>query len=154
MLFEHRAWMLAALGRGAEADAELATLAATYSDYPAVLRGGFVVRLLGALRRGDVSLAADIAATRTSEMPLDLPTDLLADVVLAASGRPMAEDEHRRIAAELGDMTAIATWIERVAPGLIARARLGVRIDVSHEAVASEEEEEEDSDPDDARSSA
>jgi hypothetical protein len=69
-------------------------------------------------------------------MPLDLRTDLLADVALAASGRPMAEDERRRIAGELADLPAMAEWIERVAPGVMERARLGVRI-----AAPPEEEE-------------
>jgi len=130
-LIAERAFALAAVGRLAEAETELATMTAAYPSYFRGPRATFGVRLVSAIRRGDLREAARVARSRGSELPLDLRTDLLADVVLAATGEPTSTDERERIDAELRAMPDVATWIDAIAPDLTRRAvqQPAIRVD-------------------------
>lgn len=111
-LITERAYALAALGRFREAETEIATMAQAYPTYPFLSRAAFSVRLITAVRSGDAKRAAELAMSRTPDLPIDLRTDLLCDVILAESGEPMGADERERIHAELRDLPAIARWID------------------------------------------
>ena len=114
---------LAATGRHAEAEAELASLIARYAGYMHLALVDFRIRFVNAVRSGDLDMAREIARQRTAELPVPLRDDLLADLVLATGPRGLPKEEMERVAAELRDNAEVCAWIEAIAPGL--RGRLG-----------------------------
>lgn len=142
-LVELRALALAATDRPAEADAELAVLARDHSTFAYAARARFRVRLVAAVRAGDGRAAAEVARTRTLDMPLTLRDDVLADIVLAVNDG--ASDEERdRIEAEVRDDPELRAWLDAITPGLrervrargprVAHAEAEVDEDVEHDA--------------------
>jgi len=113
-----RAVALAALGREPEANAELATLAREHPTYGYRAGGELRVRLIAALRRGDLDSARSIARERTAELPISLRDEVLADLVLAVAPSGASREEQERVDAELRDDEMTRTWIDAVAPGL------------------------------------
>ena len=114
-----RAVALAGMGKVDTSALALGQLRVEIPDFHDLPTAVVRARLVGDVVRGDWASAAEAARMRTSEMPLPLREDLLADVVLAANG-VLAKDERERIAAELASHTEAAAWIDRLAPGLRA----------------------------------
>lgn len=106
----------AAAGRIAEADGELAMLMRQCPQFPGLASTHARVRLVRALRMGDLASAAAVARERTAELPMPRREELLGDLALAATG-VVSEDERERLESELGD-EVVARWIEAVAPRL------------------------------------
>jgi hypothetical protein len=117
---------LAAMGRRAEAEAELASLIARYAGYMHLPVADFCIRLVNAVRSGDLDAARELAQQRTAELPVPLRDDLLADLVLATGPRGLPKEERERIAAELRDNAEVGAWIEAIAPGLRERFGAGL----------------------------
>ncbi|MEA2747482.1 MAG: hypothetical protein QOI41_1625 [Myxococcales bacterium] len=118
-----RGLALAALGRRGEAEAELASLLARFPGYSHLALADFRIRLVNAVRSGDLDAARALAQQRTAELPLPLRDDLLADLVLATGTRGLPKEEMDRVAAELRDDAEVCAWIDAIAPRL--RDRLG-----------------------------
>lgn len=133
-LIAQRAFVLAAMGREAEADAELATLAREHPTFAFLTRSMLRVRMVQALRRRDVEAAVRLARERTPELPLNRRDELLADIVLALSGGQVAEGEVERLLSELAEDSELAAWIDFMAPDartrLAERSRSRVRVDL------------------------
>jgi hypothetical protein len=141
-LIAQRAFVLAALHRDAEADAELAVLGRDHSTFAFMTRSLFRVRLLQALRRDDHAEAARLARERTPELPLSRRDEMLADIVLALEGGDVVEGELERIAAELADDPQLAKWIDRMTPGARAKVAARSRTRVAHgEEIAADDAE-------------
>lgn len=121
-LVESRALALAALGRRAEADAELVLMARDFPTFAYAARAQFRVRLVAAARAGDLSEAAEIARTRTLDLPLTFREETLADVVLAVTDGT-SHEEQERLEAELRDDPELCAWLDTVAGGLRDRLR-------------------------------
>jgi hypothetical protein len=117
-----RAFGLAALGRQAEGNAEMAVLDQSFPNYVHKARAHFRFRLVSAVRRGDLEAASEVARARTPNLPLSIRVDMLADVVLAATSA-VSRDERERIDAELDDDPELRGWIDALAPGLRERFR-------------------------------
>ena len=111
----------ASRGGREEADAKAALLARDYPTYAWLASAVLRVRLLNAVRSGDMSAALAAARARTAEMPIPLHEDVLADLVLAANV-DVSDDEKARLDGELRDDARLRAWIELVAPGLEDRA--------------------------------
>ncbi len=137
-LIVERAVALAAQGHTDDANTELALTLRTNPWYTHAAAATFRVQLIGAARRGDLAGAAEIARTRTPDLPLDLRTDLLCDVILEANGS-RTTTERRRTQRELASLPDVAAWIDAVAPG--SRTAERPRIVMPVEALADEEEE-------------
>jgi hypothetical protein len=118
-----RGLALAATGRHAEAEAELASLIARHAGYMHLPLFDFRIRFVNAVRAGDLDAARALAMQRTAELPVPLRDDLLADLVLATGPRGLPTEEIERVAAELRDNAEVCAWIDAIAPGL--RGRLG-----------------------------
>lgn len=121
-LIAQRAFVLAAISRDAEADAELATLAREHPTFAFMTRSVLRVRMVQALRRRDIEEALRLARERTPELPLNRRDEMLADIVIALAGDKDAAGEVERIAFELAEDPELAAWIDFMAPG--ARDRL------------------------------
>lgn len=111
----------AARGSREEADAKAALLARDYPTFAWLSSALLRVRLLNAVRGGDMSAALAAARGRTAEMPIPLNEDMLADLVLAANVG-VSDDEKARLDGELRDDARLRAWIDRIAPGLVDRA--------------------------------
>ena len=91
-----RALALAASGKLDEANAVMSMVAADFPSFIALPGAELGVRLVRAVRGGDLEAASRIAMARTRDMPLSVRVDMLADLALAATtGVP--EEEHERI---------------------------------------------------------
>jgi hypothetical protein len=136
-LTELRALALAAMDRRAESDAELAILGRDYPTYPFQSRALVRAQLVGAMRARDLAAAADIARSRTIDLPLSVRDDTLADLALVLAGGA-SNDEIERVDSELRDDPKVRAWIDAIAPD--ARARLQERVATrAVEDVAAEE---------------
>jgi len=119
-LTTERAFVLAAMDRHAEAEAELATLPPTY---PFKSRALFRVRLLSFARRGTEGLedAAVLVAKAGLDLPLSARDELFADIVRAAMNPETAgAGELPRIKRELRTFPELRRWMETVAPRALA----------------------------------
>jgi hypothetical protein len=144
-----RGLALAALGRRGEAEAELASLLARFPGYSHLALADFRIRLVNAVRSGDLDAARALAQQRTAELPLPLRDDLLADLVLATGTRGLPKEEMDRVAAELRDDAEVCAWIDAIAPRL--RDRLGGAIHGGVRVSAAAETEDAHDAGDDAR---
>ncbi len=108
-------------GQLKDAGADLDLLEHEFPSFPFRARATYRVNLLGAIRRGDLPAAARIVATREPEMAVDLRVDLLGEVVCAAAAGGLHDEAAEALRSELAAMPRAASWIEQVAPGLIAR---------------------------------
>jgi hypothetical protein len=132
-----RAFCLAASGRQAEADAELANLQ-TFKAFALMARSVFRIRLARALASGPKA-ALEVARSRTMDLPLSHRDELLCDVLEATEGHGADENEWARIDEELREDPELAAYVEHFLPG--ARARLAPRKRVAlEEAVAAAQE--------------
>lgn len=132
-----RATVLAALGREAEANAELATIAAQHGAFGHRAVFEQRVRLIAAVRRGDLDAARAVARERTGELPLPLRDEVLADLVLATAPHGASREEQERVDAELRADPPLAAWIDAIAPGLrdeLARRVAGGAVRVAQDA--------------------
>lgn len=120
-LISERAFVLAAMDRTAEAEAELAVLAREHPTYPFMPRTLFRVRMIQRLRANDLAGAAAIARGRTPELPLTSRDDLLADVVIATDGD---DDEARaHLREEVRRFAEGERWMSTVAPAALVAFR-------------------------------
>lgn len=117
-LLTTRGVALAAAGRTAEALAELAMLVQAHPHYAHLALADLRIRLVAAVKSGDLVEARRVARQRTAELPIPLRDDLLADLVLAVGERGLPRSEMERLDGELRDDPVSRTWIEAVAPGL------------------------------------
>jgi hypothetical protein len=138
-LIGERAMALAALGRFGEAEGELSHLVHGFGRYALLPSALFKVRLVSAVRRGDFGAAAELARSRTPEMPIDLRIDLLADVALMESGDPIGKEERERITTELRSMPDVNSWVEQ----LVGDRRVRVAAPPPEEPMHHDQEEEE-----------
>lgn len=113
-----RATTLAALGREPEANAELATIAAQHGAFGHRAVFEQRVRLIAAVRRGDLDAARTIARQRTGELPIPLRDEMLADLVLATAPQGASREEQERVDAELREGHMLSAWVDAIAPGL------------------------------------
>ncbi|MDI1447668.1 hypothetical protein [Polyangium sp. 6x1] len=117
-LISERAFLLAAMDRHAEAEAELASLPPAY---PFKSRALFRVRLVSRVRQGDLKAAADLATRAGLDLPLFARDELLADAVRAATNPEIAgAGEIPRLKRELRTYAPMRRWMETVAPGALA----------------------------------
>lgn len=110
----------AALGRTADAEGHLATLARDYPVFPGVPATLVRVRLVEAVSRGDVSVAARVAKGCTLALALSRREELLADLAILAVSADA--NERARLAADLEEDPALRGWVDRIAPELCDRA--------------------------------
>jgi len=121
-LVGQRAFVLAALGRDADAGEELAALPATYILADAVRRRVELVRLV---RRGAFDEARRLVDTAPPDQGGSRRDELLVDLVRAAAGGAGAA-ENARLDEELRAHAEGRRWLEVVAPpALLAFTRLG-----------------------------
>jgi hypothetical protein len=112
-----RAFALSICDRQGEAEAELATIARGYPHGPhALLR----VRLVEAIRRGKLGDAHAQLERHAADLPLSIREEALADMVRVVGGAVGAADA-ARLAAELTHDARLRTWLDGVAPTLLAR---------------------------------
>ena len=111
-----RAMALAATGRQPEADAELALLSRDFPTFAFAGRAHFRTQLVAAVKSGDVARAAEVARSRTLDLPLSLRDDTLADIALALANE-LPKDEIARLAADLREDAKLRSWIDSLAPG-------------------------------------
>lgn len=113
-----RAFALAALDRPAEAAAEIAALPPAY---PFLARARFRTELLALARRGDLAAAALVAARAPADLPIGPRDELLRDIVRATAQPGSAgAGEIERLREELRAEPDQRTWLEAIAPGLLA----------------------------------
>ncbi|MFO0589926.1 MAG: hypothetical protein U0441_20460 [Polyangiaceae bacterium] len=130
-----RAFMLAAAGRDAESNAELASLGPAYPHYTrAVFRAG----LIAILRRGDLRGALRWIEQGEADLPLSVREESLVDLVRAAVQPEAAgAGEIQRLKDELASMPEVKSWIRRASPHLLdafersTMVDVGLRIDTS-----------------------
>lgn len=121
-----RGMALAAMGRAGEANAELATIAREHATWSHRVAAELRIRLLLAIRGGDLEAARTIARERTPELPITLRDEALADLVLATAESGASRDEQERLDGELAEDMTTRSWIDAVAPDL--RAELARRV--------------------------
>jgi len=116
-LTSQRAFVLAAMDRHDEAEAELAALAPAY---PFRSRALLRVRLVSLARRGDLEGAAKLASEASLDLPLTARDELLADGVCAAA-KPdaLGAGELLRIRRELRTVDIQRRWLETIAPSAL-----------------------------------
>ncbi len=113
-LMSQRAFVLAAMGRHDEADAELAELAPVY---PYRSRALLRVRLVSLARRGDLEAAAKLATETNLDLPLTARDEMLANVACAvAKPETLSAGELPRIRRELQMVASLRPWLSAVAP--------------------------------------
>lgn len=116
-LMSQRAFVLAAMDRHDEADAELAGLP---EAYPYKTRSLLRVRLVSLVRRGDLDAAAKLAAETSLDLPLSARDELLADSVrIAAQPGSLGAGELPRIRRELRTVASLRPWLATVAPAAL-----------------------------------
>jgi hypothetical protein len=113
-LVSERAFVLAALGRDREADAELARLEREFPSFAYAPMSLFRTRMVLAARRGDLEAARRIARTRI-DIAVSAYDDLLADLVLAAEAD---DDERSELLGTMRELPNAEAWLRVVAPGL------------------------------------
>jgi len=114
-----RAATLAALGRSAEAAAEISNLPA---HYPFLARARFRTELIAFARQGDFESAAKLAATAPLDLPIGPRDELLRDVVRAAvTPEAAGSAEIERLRDDLREAPDHRAWLAQVAPGLLER---------------------------------
>lgn len=113
-LMSQRAFVLAAMDRHDEAEAELAELPPVY---PYRSRALLRVRLVSLARRGDLEAAAKLAAETNLDLPLTARDELLANVACAvAKPDSLGAGELPRIRRELRMVSSLRPWLSAVAP--------------------------------------
>lgn len=142
-----RCLALAAVGRDAEATAGLAAFGKAHAGWSHRASAELRIRLMLALKRGDLDDARVIARERTPELPITLRDETLADLILATAPHGASRDEQERIDTEIREDLTIRTWIEAVAPELrddLGRriGEKGARVDIGEEVQTGEIEEE------------
>jgi len=116
-LMSQRAFVLAAMDRHDEAEAELEALPPAY---PYKSRALLRVRLVSLVRRGDLDAAAKLAAETNLDLPLTARDELLADGVRAAvDPGSLGAGELPRIRRELRTVVSLRPWLETVAPAAL-----------------------------------
>jgi hypothetical protein len=120
-LYAERGRAFAALNRQAEATAQLAQLSGEYPRFFGLSRSMLSVRLMQAVRGGDIAVARSLARRRTPDLPLDLRDETLADAVVAIDER-LPEDA-ARLDRELKEDRDLSAWMDRVAPGVVEELR-------------------------------
>ena len=130
-----RARLLAMLDRSEEATSELAVLVAASPTFPHLAASQVRVRLVQALRAGDLAAARAISAQRTRDMPLPYDDELLADIASLSGEERPAEEEIQRIRDELRVDGPLRAWFsaawpdgERVLDEAAARAAGAPRV--------------------------
>jgi hypothetical protein len=129
-ILAQRAVALAALGREGEAIAELATVATQHSAFAYRAVAEHRVRLIAAVRRGDLDAARRVASERSAELAIPLRDEVLGDLVLALAPSGASAEEQVRVDAELRESAELRAWVEAIGPGLaneLAR-RAGARL--------------------------
>lgn len=117
-LMSQRAFVLAAMDRHDEAEAELEGLPPAY---PYKSRSLLRVRLVSFVRRGDLDAAAKLAAETNLDLPLTARDELLADAVrMAADPGSLGAGELPRIRRELRTVASLRPWLAAVAPTALA----------------------------------
>lgn len=117
-LMSQRAFVLAAMDRQDEAEAELEGLPPAY---PYKSRSLLRVRLVSLVRRGDLDAAAKLSAETNLDLPLTARDELLADAVrIAADPGSLGAGELPRIRRELRTVASLRPWLETVAPAALA----------------------------------
>lgn len=112
-----RAFVLAALDRYEEAEAELASLPPAY---PYRSRALLRVRLLSLVRRGQLAAAAKLASETHLDLPMTARDELLADGVCAAvKPESVGAGEMPRIRRELRTVESLRPWLLTVAPAAL-----------------------------------
>lgn len=136
-LAAERAVVLAALGREAEARAEIAVVAESFPAAPYLSRGEVRVALLGAAGRGDLEATARVAES-AGEAPLPLREETLADLARAAARPERAgPGEVARLRELLRVDAEVRGFVEAVAPAVLAAFQ---RAERDAETAAAEEE--------------
>jgi hypothetical protein len=139
---------LAAVGRTDEALAELDAIAKQHAAWSSRAVAEVRIRLLAAVRRGDLETARAVARGVAPELPMSLRDEVLADLVLATAPDGSSREEQERLDAELRDDASLRTWIDAVAPGmrdeLARRVAGGVRVAREADEPAEELREERD----------
>jgi hypothetical protein len=120
-LLGFHAFACASLGRMAEAETDLAAIATEHPSFAYRARAVYRVKLIAAVRAGDLGAAAQVVAAREPEMQLELGLDLLGEIVCAAAAGGLPDEAAEALRSELAAMPRVASWIEQVAPGLTAR---------------------------------
>lgn len=116
-LMSQRAFVLAAMDRHDEAEAELASLPPAY---PFRSRALLRVRLVSLVRRGDLDAAAKLASETNLDLPLTARDELLADGLCAAvKPESVGAGEVPRIRRELRTVAALRPWLATVAPAAL-----------------------------------
>lgn len=116
-LMSQRAFVLAAMDRYEEAEAELEALPPAY---PYRSRSLLRVRLVSLVRRGDLDAAAKLAAATDLDLPLTARDELLADAVrVAADPGALGAGELPRIQRELRTVASLRPWLATVAPAAL-----------------------------------
>ena len=116
-LLAARAEALAALGRSDEATAAVGSISKVNGAYPFIGATQLRVRLLQAIRRGDLSSARELARQRTPDLPLPLPVETLADALSATDeGHPEGCKEAPRILSDLATDASLRNWFDAVWP--------------------------------------
>ena len=115
-LLAQRTWLLAALDRREDAQRELDTLASAHPSYPGIAANELGVRLLLALRAGDLAAARSVAAQRVLDMPLSVHAELLADVVAVTGDASPIAAEVARLSGELDADPEIRAWLRHAWP--------------------------------------
>ncbi|WP_438043767.1 hypothetical protein [Sorangium sp. So ce128] len=119
-LLAERAFVFAAMGRSADARAEMALLAERYASYPFLERARLRVALALRTREGDIAGAARLTE-RDADLPLNARDELLADVCRAAASPGTAgAGEVERLREELRLDAASRRWLSAIAPAALA----------------------------------
>lgn len=148
-----RAFALAATARVDESNAELELVAREWPAFPFLSRLGHRVRLVQAVRAGDLATARAIVGQRNPELPIPVRDETLGDLVLARVDPTMPETERERVFAELRADPILQRWTEAIAPDLLAPAATRARVAVPEEEAALDEEaDEEEEEPEIAAS--
>lgn len=139
-LLAERAFVFAAMGRSADARAEMALLAERYASYPFLERARLRVALALRAREGDIAGAARLTE-RDADLPLNARDELLADVCRAAANPGAAgAGEVERLREELRLDAASRRWLSAIAPAALAAfERLREQGDAEAEALAETE---------------
>jgi hypothetical protein len=116
-LTSQRAFVLAAMDRHDEAEAELASLPPAY---PFRSRALLRVRLVSHVRRGDLAAAAKLASETNLDLPLTARDELLSDGLCAAvKSDSVGAGEMPRIRRELRTVDSLRSWLSVVAPAAL-----------------------------------
>jgi hypothetical protein len=120
-LLAQHCYALAALGKGDQATAELASLVHDFPRYAFLSRTHLCVRMHLAVHAGRLDEARSVARERTPDMPLTVRDETLADALVAIEER--APEELARLERELREDAQLATWMDRVAPDVVREVR-------------------------------